>query len=223
MQHRLGTLDLDVSFTANAPWTVLFGPSGSGKSTVLRAIAGLLRPAEARIVLCGQTVADSRAWVPAHLRPVRWSSQTAALFPRMTVRENIAFAMDSTNTRTIDETLKAFQINGLAKKHPAELSGGQRQRVAVARAAIAASGRLLLLDEPFTGLDAPVRDALIASLRTWLGETPILSVTHDVAEVFQLGAEVIRIAEGRVVAQGPPPEVLAEERDRLRNLLGLHA
>jgi molybdate transport system ATP-binding protein len=90
----------------------------------------------------------------------------------------------------------------------------------VIRAAAGARGGILLLDEPFAGLDAGVRDALIANLRSWLGDTPIVSVTHDVGEAFLLGAEVVRIAEGRVVAQGPVAEVLAEERKRLLGVLG---
>jgi molybdate transport system ATP-binding protein len=137
----------------------------------------------------------------------------------MTVRENIAFSYISTPDRPVEAALEVFDLTRLAGKRPAELSGGERQRVAVARAAVAAKDRLLLLDEPFTGLDAPVRDRLIASLRDWLGETPIVSVTHDVAEAFQLDAEIVRLAEGRVVDQGPPTVVLAQERQRLLSLL----
>jgi molybdate transport system ATP-binding protein len=101
------------------------------------------------------------------------------------------------------------------------LSGGERQRVAIARAATAAvslgEGSVLLLDEPFTGQDVRLRDELIEELRGWLVlmERPVLSVTHDVGETFQLGTEVIKIAEGRVVQQGPVAQVLAEERERL--------
>jgi molybdate transport system ATP-binding protein len=115
----------------------------------------------------------------------------------------------------MDRAIHHFEIDEINYKRPNELSGGQRQRVAVIRAAVGARGKHLLLDEPFNGLDAEVRDELIAQLRSWLGETPILSVTHDIGEVFHLGAEVVKIAEGRVVAQGPAAEVLAQDRDRL--------
>jgi molybdate transport system ATP-binding protein len=105
------------------------------------------------------------------------------------------------------------------------LSGGERQRVAIARAATAAvslgQGSILLLDEPFTGQDVRLRDELIEELRGWLAfmERPVLSVTHDVGETFQLGTEVIKIADGRVVQQGPVAEVLAEDRERLLDQL----
>jgi molybdate transport system ATP-binding protein len=92
--------------------------------------------------------------------------------------------------------------------------------VSVVRAAAGARGGVLLLDEPFSGLDAGVRDRLIEDLRGWLGNTPVVSVTHDVGEAFLLGAEVVKIAGGRVVAQGPVGEVLAEERKRLVGILG---
>ncbi len=109
--------------------------------------------------------------------------------------------------------------------HPQELSGGERQRVAVVRAAAAAvslgPGTLLLLDEPLTGLDLARQEELLDELRLWLAENgvPVLSVTHDIGEAFQLGAEVIRIADGKVVAQGPVTAVLADDRQRLMDQL----
>ncbi len=170
-----------------------------------------------------------RWWrIPGHKRAVRWAGQRAYLFPWMTVEENVAFGLKADSSGLlgrgwIDEVaraMEAFHLTELSGKRPRELSGGQAQRVAVARAAVGASGRRLLLDEPFAGLDAKVRDELIVNLRSWLGETPVVSVTHDVGEAFLLGAEVVRIAEGRVVAQGPVAEVLAEERKRLLGVLG---
>jgi molybdate transport system ATP-binding protein len=138
------------------------------------------------------------------------------------VRDNIAFGVQGQNTVAIaDEAITRFRLQELTEKVPSMLSGGERQRVAIARAATAAvsagSGCVLLLDEPFTGQDVPLRDELIEELRGWLVpmQTPVLSVTHDVGEAFQLGAEVVKIADGRVVQQGPVAEVLAEERTRL--------
>jgi molybdate transport system ATP-binding protein len=236
IQHRLGALELNVAFTLTQPWTVLFGPSGSGKTTVLRAIAGFVRPDAGRIVSCFygrdlvMTDTAKNIFVKPHRRSVRVAGQGAALFPHLTIRENIAFGARSQTEAaaaagTVEEAIARFQLPGLADKFPTRLSGGERQRVAIARAATAAvslgEGSILLLDEPFTGQDVRLRDELIEELRDWLAlmERPVLSVTHDVGETFQLGTEVIKIADGRVVQQGPVAEVLAEERERLLDQL----
>lgn len=227
IQHRAGSLAVDASFSLTAAWTILFGPSGSGKTTILRAIAGLLRPASGRIVCGGVTLFDSTAGVlvSAHRRPVRTAAQTARLFPQMTVRENLLYgggagSRPSDVAQDFDSIVALFQLAPLLDRRPQQLSGGEAQRVSVARAiysAVTAPAALLLLDEPFTGLETRLRDDLVAKLRPWLVERGIavLSVTHDVGEAFQLNAEVIRIAEGRAVQQGSVGEVLAEERRRL--------
>ena len=228
-RHRLGTLELDVAFRTSAPWTVLFGPSGSGKSTILRAIAGLVRPDEGRIAIGGQVVFDSGSgagvWVPAHERPMRWAAQKAMLYPWKTVKGNLAMGLQDglAGVDECDHAMTHFGLRNLVDKLPEMLSGGQRQLVGVVRAAaavVANQGGLLLLDEPFTGMDARVRDRLIEDLQGWIGAAPVLSVTHDVGEAFLLGAEVVKIAEGKVVAQGVVGKVLAEERERLRGVLG---
>jgi molybdate transport system ATP-binding protein len=232
LRHRLGALQLDIAFMLTQPWTVLFGPSGSGKSTVLRAIAGFVHPDAGRIVshFYGRefvmTDTANRVFVNPHRRSVRVAGQGAALFPHLTVRDNVAFGARSQTDGTavtgiVEEAITRFQLRGLTEKLPSTLSGGERQRVAIARAATAAvsldSGSILLLDEPFTGQDLRLRDELIEELRAWLALAgrPVLSVTHDVGEAFQLGTEVIKIAEGRVVEQGPVDVVLAGERRRL--------
>jgi molybdate transport system ATP-binding protein len=229
MQHRQGALAFDAAFKLTEPWTVLFGPSGSGKTTVLRAIAGLMRPAAGHIVLHGDsatTLLDSTVglFVPAYRRGVRLAAQVAALFPNMTVRQNVAYGVPTISTDVAEEALQRFRLTGLAESMPWKLSGGERQRVAVARAAASAitvKSGLLLLDEPFAGLHLPLRDELLEELRHWLSErkTPVLSVTHDVGEAFQLGAEIIKFADGRVLQQGPVEVVLAEERARLLDQL----
>ena len=236
IQHRLGALELDVAFELTQPWTVLFGPSGSGKTTVLRAIAGFVRPDAGRIVSrfdereSVMTDTSRNIFISAHERSVRVAGQGAALFPHKTVRENIAFGARSQADGTsaaeiVEESMTRFQLRLLAEKLPSMLSGGERQRVVIARAATAAvsvgTGCLLLLDEPFTGQDLRLRDELIEELRGWLAliRRPVLSVTHDVGEAFQLGAEVIKLSEGRVVLQGPVATVLAEERTRLMEQL----
>jgi molybdate transport system ATP-binding protein len=225
-----GSLNLDVRFALQQPWTVLFGPSGSGKTTVLRTIAGFVKPATGRIVAFdGKKVlldSTTRTFVPPHLRPVRTAAQGARLFPHMTVRDNVNFGTqwyskpDDTND-LVDKVLGLFELRAMWNRMPRDLSGGEAQKAAIARAvasAITGSDRtILLLDEPFSGLDLHVREELLARLRDWLAEwkIPVLSVTHDVAEAFQLGAEVIKLADGRVVEQGPVEVVLAEERARL--------
>jgi molybdate transport system ATP-binding protein len=230
MKHRMGGVMLDVEFDLTTPWTVLFGPSGTGKTTVLRAIAGLVRPEEGRIVKDGQVLMDSSAgkFVPAHKRSVRSAAQTAWLFPHKTVRQNLMYgngwlAKPAQALEIAEETMSLFQLRELADRSPVELSGGERQRVSVARAVFSAvtfegqGQALLLLDEPFNGLDAALRDELLAGLRDWLTrwKIPVLSVTHTLGEAFQLQAEVIKIADGRVVEQGPVETVLAKERQRL--------
>jgi molybdate transport system ATP-binding protein len=127
-----------------------------------------------------------------------------------------------TRDSKIERLLSDFQIVRLVNKLPAALSGGEAQRVSLARAAAATGCRLLMLDEPFSGLDVRLRDELIKNLRERQEQQrmPVLSVTHDVAEAFQLGAEVIKIADGKVVEQGPVEVVLAEERKRLLGQLG---
>jgi molybdate transport system ATP-binding protein len=230
MKHRVGALALDVSFVLTAPWTVLFGPSGSGKTTVLRAIAGFVRPDDGLIMREADVLLDSAAkvFVPAHQRPVRSAAQTARLFPHMTVRRNAIYGSGWPSKpldarEIVEEVMALFRLKDLMGRMPGELSGGERQRTSVARAVISAvtfpgpGTALLLLDEPFTGLDNALRDNLLAELPAWLRrwKIPVLSVTHDVGEAFQLQAEVVKIADGRVVQQGPVNEVLAEERLRL--------
>src|SRR5438270_5473834 len=233
VRHSFGTLHIDVSFELTQSWTILFGPSGSGKTTILRAITGLFEPAFANIVsfpsptTTGTTLIDtgSGIWLPPHKRGMVLASQKPTLFPHMTVLENIRFGFPGPgNTEEqgyLDELSasipKLFRIDHLLQRRPAQLSGGETQRVHLARATMARRIQVLLLDEPFTGLDRALRDELITDLLVWQekSQVPILSVTHDVTEAFQLGAEVIKIADGRVVRQGPVAEVLAAERERL--------
>jgi molybdate transport system ATP-binding protein len=230
LRHRIGTLTIDVKFSLLQPWTVLFGPSGSGKSTILRAIAGLVRPDSGRIVcttasktlMLLDTVKD--IFVPAHQRAIPLAAQQPNLFPHLSVIENILYGTpmiltgDSLSdfTQTGKESLIDFGLTHVSGRLAQNISGGEAQRVNLARA-LASHSRLLLFDEPFTGMDVDRRDQLLPLLQDKLAGrcVPVLSVTHDVAEAFQLNAEVIKIADGKVVAQGPVEVVLAEERKRL--------
>lgn len=236
MGHRVGAISVNVSFALTEPWTILFGPSGSGKTTVLRTIAGFVRPDDARIAygpMRRQLVNTAEGvFVPAHLRPVRSAAQSARLFPSMNVRENVLFGMawhshPADQEQVLDEVLGLMRLTTLAERGTEQLSGGERQRVSVARAlaaSVAFDGTekpLLLLDEPFAGLDELLRDSLALEMRSWLRhwKIPVLSVSHDVGECFLLGADVVRMAEGQLIEQGPVETVLAEERRRLMERL----
>ena len=223
LRHRAGVLHINISFKLTAPWTVLFGASGSGKTTVLRTIAGFVRPDAGRIVLNGKTLIDtqSRIVVRADRRRVRSAGQSARLFDGMTVRENLLYGSPG---RSVDEGVELFRLPTLIEKRPGALSGGERQRVSVARvvaSAAACPGALLLLDEPFTGMDFALRDEIATDLSHWLDAkgVPVLSVTHDVGEAFLLGADVVRIADGGILARGPVEDVLAIEREQLLDRL----
>jgi molybdate transport system ATP-binding protein len=236
VRHGIGTLAIDVDFALTQPWSILFGPSGSGKTTVLRAIAGVLRPGMSRVERAGVGGAQSEVFeagegangrLEPQLRGMPLATQAANLFPHMTVDENVMYGMRAgeraRRLEKLDDALGLFRIGHIVHKLPAALSGGEAQRVNLARAAAAArEGGVLLLDEPFTGLDVALRSELMQDLKAWAARRNlcVLSVTHDVAEAFELGAEVVKLKEGRVVAQGPVGVVLAEERRRLMEQLG---
>jgi molybdate transport system ATP-binding protein len=175
---------------------------------------------------------DERVFVPAYLRPVRSAAQTARLFQHRSVRENVAYGMawrshPQDEQQVLDEVLELMRLTTLADRGTRGLSGGERQRVSVARAVAAAvtydggDKALLLLDEPFAGLDSVLRDELVITLRDRLArwKIPVLSVSHDIGECYLLGAEVVRMAEGQVMEQGPVDVVLDEERRRLMRQL----
>ncbi len=237
IQHRAGPLALDVELTLDHPWTALFAPSGAGKTTILRIIAGLDRPHFGRIVCHSSRPAqpparfvfcDTSAGIHTapHQRAVRMVAQRPALFPHLSVLENIVYRMPAnvvegeeihSRDSHLNAILELCRVSHLTNTTPSQLSGGERQRVALARTMAAGTGRLLLLDEPFTGLESDLRDDLIRDLRTWTAErgTPVLLVTHDIGEVFAAEAHVLKMKSGRIVASGPAAEVLAGERDRL--------
>lgn len=227
IQHRVGAVSLDVTFRLTQPWTVLFGPSGSGKTTVLRAIGGFVRPDGGRIESASEVWFDAAAkiFVPPHRRAVRSAGQMARLFPHMTVVRNICYgsgwySRPEGALEVAEQVMDSFGLRHLSERWPEDLSGGERQRASVARALVSAitcggtERPLLLLDEPLAGLDLAMRDQMVAELKRWTEQwkIPVLSVTHALGEAFQLKAEVVKIADGRVVQQGPVDEVLADER-----------
>lgn len=210
----IGSLPIDATFTTTHPWTVLFGPSGSGKSSLLRLIAGLWQPQESRVLLG----ANDLTYTPPHKRRIALVSQQPALFPHMTVKQNVGFGCNRYPgcAEYIPQMLERFALKELSDAKPSTLSGGERQRTAIARA-IASAPQALLLDEVFTGMHRTQQAELIGKLCNYsesLG-MPILSVTHDVAEALDTANEALRIEDGKIVAQGPTSEVLAAERDSL--------
>jgi ABC-type sulfate/molybdate transport systems ATPase subunit len=226
--YTAGDLRIDVDFCLTHQRSVLFGPSGSGKTTLLRLLAGLQQPALGRVQVGSLVLTDAAAGIaiPAGQRSIGYVTQEPALFPHLTVAANVAYGLHGLSSQAraarLDEMLSLFGLAPLRMRHPGRLSGGERQRVALARA-LAPSPSLLLLDEPFTGLDSRLRDQTAASLDIYLANTAtaLLSVSHDVAEVYASGADVLRIETGRIVARGPSTDVLAGPRERLlRQLSG---
>ena len=206
---------LELEFQASSGVTVLFGPSGSGKTLTLDLIAGFVRPDEGRILLDNGILFDSAANV--HLAPQArqcgYVFQNYALFPHMTLRQNLEFAAERRprleRHRHVNEMLEKFRLADAAGRRPHEVSGGQRQRCSIARALIGGP-KLLLLDEPAQGLDAPLRAELYEVLRQVRAdfETPVLLVTHDLEECFELGEEMLVLREGRLVQSGVPRKIL---------------
>ena len=223
-----GTLVLDVSFEAPPGITILFGPSGAGKSTLLDCVAGLVRSNSGRITIGESVLFDSATGidVPPQKRRIAYVFQSLALFPHLTVEQNVAYGLrdipEQDRYTRVEEVLQAFRIANLRSQKPSQVSGGEKQRTALARSLVT-KPQLLLLDEPLTGLDAELKTAIVEDLRAWNAakRIPILYVTHSREEVDALGERVIVIDRGRVVSHGAPMEVLdAPRRSRLAQAAG---
>ena len=220
---RVGTFSYSAEFAAKDEILVLFGHSGAGKSVTLQVIAGLLRPRGGRIVLDGDVAFDAGRGInlPPQARRTGYVVQDLALFPHLTVAQNVAFGIAARAGREerIAELLAKLRIGELADRRPRSLSGGQQQRVALARA-LARDARILLLDEPFSALDEALRSTLrqeLLRLRSELGLT-ILFVTHDLREAHLLadriavfdGGRILQITDRETVFRRPASRRVAE-------------
>jgi len=208
-------LDVNVRIK-EGEFVTLFGQSGAGKTTLLRILAGLMRPEAGRVAVGGEVWFDSEKGInlPPQKRRVGFVFQDYALFPNMTVRGNLEFALENkTEHQRVDELLELTGLTELQHRRPDTLSGGQKQRVALARA-LARQPRLLLLDEPLSALDAGTRLRLqdeILRLHRTFGITTLI-VSHDLSEVFKLASRVLAVERGRIVRDGRPSEVFTDRK-----------
>jgi molybdate transport system ATP-binding protein len=219
---------LDVAFDAAAGFTILFGASGAGKTTLLDCVAGLALPDAGRVAVGEHVLFDSsrRVSLPVAQRRVGYVFQDLALFPHLSVEQNVLYGLqhlrDGERKSRAVAILHSFRVDHLAKRSAREISGGERQRIALARTLVT-DPEVLLLDEPLAALDAPTKAKIIDDLRAWneAHHIPILYVTHSREEVFALGERVLVLDAGRIVAQGTPHEVMAAPlRETVAQLAG---
>ncbi|WP_373511088.1 ABC transporter ATP-binding protein [Persicitalea sp.] len=194
--------------------TALTGPSGVGKTTLLRIIAGLVKPQSGRIAFGREVWLDTeqKIFQKPQLRQAGLVFQDYALFPHLSVEQNVAFALKKgQDPGRVDELLREVELTQLADRRPHQLSGGQQQRVALARA-LASRPRLLLLDEPLSALDRSMRqrlqDYLLEIQQRY--QLTILLVTHDLGEIFRLADQVVEMETGKIKRQGTPEQVFAK-------------
>ena len=211
--------DLEV---AGGEIVALLGPSGCGKTTLLRTIAGFERPDDGLVEIGGRRVAGENAWVPPEGRGVGMVFQDYALFPHLTVAENVGFGLPRRDrAQRVPALLALVDLCGLGGRYPYELSGGQQQRVALARA-LAPAPRVVLLDEPWSNVDPQLRAELrheVASVLRPLDVTALL-VTHDREEAFGLADQVAILNQGRIAQYAPPKEIeSAPANDFVREFL----
>ncbi len=214
LQTQLPGFNLEVAFETQAATLGLLGASGSGKSLTLRCIAGLETPSQGRIVLNQRVLFDSSQGInlPSRQRRIGFLFQNYALFPHQSVAQNVAFGLQGLpkveRAQRLETQLARVQLQGLEDRYPHQLSGGQQQRVALARA-LATEPELLLLDEPFSALDTHLRSQmeklLLDVLSAYAGVS--LFVTHNLEEAYRICPNLLVLAEGQVVANGPKQEI----------------
>lgn len=219
-------VDVDLTVPTGS-FTAVLGASGSGKTTLLRVIAGFERPDSGTVELDGRVLTGPSTLVPPERRNVGIVAQDGALFPHLSVADNIAYGLRCKRGRTpwrrrsqddlnrVDELLELVGLAGYGSRSPSELSGGQQQRVALARA-LAPNPRLLLMDEPFSALDTGLRTAVREEVRDLLSRlnTTVVLVTHDQNEALSMADHVVIMRDGRVVQAGTPSELYRNPVDR---------
>ncbi len=208
-------LELDATLSAHV--TAVFGPSGAGKTSLLEAVAGLRHPERGRIVLSGRVLDDAAAGVrvPPRQRAVGYVTQDDSLFPHLSVAGNLRYGAGRGVARKAslgeDRIVDTLGLASLLDRSPATLSGGERRRVALGRALLSAP-EILLLDEPLSGLDRPLKERVLEHLLKVKAAfpLPILYVTHEAAEVAALADEVVVLDAGHLAARGAPADVLRD-------------
>ena len=209
LSHRFPGFALDVAFDAPQGLTCLFGRSGSGKTSVINAVAGLLKPDSAIIILDGAALHT----LPPHRRRIGYVFQDARLFPHLTVAGNLRYSgfVRRRTTPDFDRIVDLLGIGDLLPRHPAALSGGEAQRVAIGRALLSAP-RLLLMDEPLAALDEQRRAEILPYIERLRDDLhlPILHVSHSLAEVARLATTIIVLDRGRMRASGPAADILSD-------------
>jgi len=208
--HGGTSVEASLRIPDNASITILFGPSGSGKTTVLRCISGLEK------LTAGKVIFKNKDWtnLTPQRRPLGFLFQDYALFPHLSVRQNIAYGTRG-RTEIVDRVAAMLKVNDVLDRKPLELSGGQQQRVALARV-VAREPELLLLDEPLSALDAATRDHVRSELAQLLRslQIPAIVVTHDWVDALTLGDWMMVMADGRILQTGPPQEVFTRPQHR---------
>ena len=215
--HQHSAFNLSITFKSNAQRLVLFGPSGAGKTQTLMMMAGLNSPQQGRVVFNDKLLFDSQSHVnlPARLRGLGYVFQDYALFPHLTVRQNIGFALSkgwlnpshSHKYPSVNHWIEVFQLEAVASLYPEQISGGQRQRTALARALVS-QPKALLLDEPFAAMDRTLRQRLrgeLLQLQTELS-LPMVLITHDEEDMKAFAQEVIQVDNGKVVIGSNPSD-----------------
>lgn len=214
IKKKLSDFMLNISFESKDSILGVLGESGSGKSMTLRCISGLETPDEGKIILNGRTLFDSskNINVPIRDRNIGFLFQNYALFPHMTIEENISYALYKKSIKDRDkvthEMLRIMQIENLKKRYPHEISGGQQQRAALARA-LAVSPEALLLDEPFSALDSHLKSIMLKQLSESISKFngATLFVTHNIEEAYQLCDDLIILSKGRKTALGNKKDI----------------
>jgi molybdate transport system ATP-binding protein len=229
LRHRTSKdFSIDVEFDAPASFTMLLGPSGGGKTTVLNCIAGLARPDSGRIAVGSRLFFDSEAHVdlPVAERRIGYVFQNLALFPHLTVEQNIQYGIikltDDERRARMMALVDSFRITHLLGIKPNQISGGERQRVALARSLVT-DPVVLLLDEPLSALDLSTKATILDDLREWnqSHRIPIVYVTHSPEEAFALGEHVVVVEAGCVIAKGSPQDVLrAPRQETIAQIVG---